>query len=233
MNVVIVDDNENIRSILADIVDNIENVKVVGEAGTGIECIKLLEEKKPDVIFLDIEMKDMSGVEIGYYVTKNYPGTLIIFVTGHAQFGPNAFEMNAVDYIMKPFTRSRVLTSILKAKKRLTELSTTGKLTVKQGSNIFIIDFDDIILVEKILKKSVLHTENEKIEINDSLRSLLERLPAGIFMKTHQSYIVNVSKVKELVPYNPVSYTVRFTKTNKTALLLRSKFDEFCMRLKS
>lgn len=231
MNVLVVDDNENIRSILTGIINNIENVNIVGEAGSGIECINLLEEKKPDVIFLDIEMKDMSGVEIGYYISANYPDTLIVFVTGHVEYGPNAFEMNAIDYIVKPFNQARVLTAILKARKRLAEVNKHGKLTVKQGSNIFIIDLKSIILVEKVLKKSIVHTDNEKIEINDSLRSLMERLPENVFMKTHQSYIVNVSKVKGLVPFNPVSYTIRFMNTNETALLLRSKYGEFCKML--
>lgn len=228
MNVLLCDDDQFILALLNKMLVDVNGVTIVGSASSGEECLKIFNETLPDLVFLDIEMADMSGLDVARSILYLKNDTKIVFATGHPEFAVEAFEISAVDYLVKPFTLERVLSVISKIRKQMAKpCITRPTLTIKSGSNIFIIDTHDILYVEKILKKSLIHTKDGLcIEIYDSLCGLQTKLPF-CFMRTHQSFLVNVCHVYLLKPYNAVSYILEFQSSDKTATLLRAKYDEF------
>ncbi|GBF32001.1 acetoacetate metabolism regulatory protein AtoC [Desulfocucumis palustris] len=226
MNVLIAHSEKSIRSVFINVMKKIDSINIVGEASTGFECIQCIDKYKPDVIYLDIAMKDISGLEIGNIVNVNYKNILIVIITYNAKFISEALKINAVDYIFEPITPDRIILSALKARQCLNH--NIKRMSIKRGSSIYILDINNICFVGKELKKSVIYTDDDKIDVYESLNNLLYKLPGNKFLRTHQSYIVNVTKVKELTPFSPASYYVRFSGINDTALLLREKYDEFC-----
>jgi DNA-binding LytR/AlgR family response regulator len=203
-------------------------VNVVAEAGSASECLALVETYKPDVLFLDIDLKDnISGFDIAESILKIHPGILIVFVTGYSEFGVKAFEINAVDYILKPYNELRVLSAITKLKNLRSENKKhKNKLLIKYGHNLEIVDLNKLVFVEKVSKKTRFYLDDGSIlDTNESLSNLQANLPQT-FIRAHKSFIINVEKVKKLEPFNPVTYTVHFLGVDQTALMLRSKYDE-------
>lgn len=226
MNVLIAHGEKSVRSIIINILKKIDGINIVGEASTGLECIQFIEKYKPDVIYLDITMKYISGLEIGNIINSNHKNTLIVIIICNMDFGAEALKINAVDYMFEPITPDRIMSSTLKARQCLNV--NIKRMSIKRGSSIYILDIDNICFIGKELKKSVIYTDDDKIDVYESLNSLSYKLPGDKFLRTHQSYIVNVTKVKELTPFSPASYYVKFSGITDTALLLREKYDEFC-----
>ncbi|MEW5762742.1 MAG: response regulator [Bacillota bacterium] len=161
LTVVIADDDEPICNLLSDMLSTFEGVAVVGRAGTGENLLELVKETVPDAVFVDIEMPALDGLSAVYRLQRHHPGVLIVFVTAHPHYAPEAFDLDAADYLIKPLTRERVART-LERLMRLKEMRAAAggthrsplqpggslktppdnhtKLVVKRGHGIIIID---------------------------------------------------------------------------------------------
>ncbi len=202
MNCLIIDDNKIARTTLKQLASQVKNLEVAGECATAMEAYNILQENPIDLLLLDIEMPGMTGLELTRNLGSKKP--LIIFTTSKKEYAAEAFELNVVDYIVKPVTPARFIQAIDKAREILE--SQQQEVTLGEESVIFIRDsnivkrlaIDDILFAEAMGDYVKLHTAQKFYAIHNTLKAVEERLPASRFLRVHRSYIVAIHKIDTL-----------------------------------
>jgi len=222
----IVDDEAPARERLRKLLAQNELVKLIGEADNGIKAVEMMEELTPDLVLLDIQMPGLDGFGV-IKMLQNPP--LIIFVTAYDEYAIQAFEVNALDYLLKPFTKVRLERAIEKAYQefskrtdfsvKLDALFKTLKeqprylerIAVRKGGRIFVLDVAQIDWIGSESGLIFIHTKEEKYITNYALEELESRLNPNMFFRAHRSAIVNLSKIKEIIPWFAGSHKIRLT----------------------
>ncbi len=240
--VILVEDESGVRMLLRKIIEQKEGFEIVGECDNTEEAIALFTKNRAEVIFLDIEINGASGIECAKQIADLDPKAKIIFATAHSEYMSKAFEVYAFDYLVKPFPVDRVvqtldrirsfsepegkesLDRIIKYEKGL------EKLLVKGRESMRFVDISDIILVQRENSSTVIYTAGDSITTSASLSDIEAKLDSEQFMRSHKSYLINVSKIKKIEPYGRWTYIVTFKDMNKDALMTAEKFEELKKR---
>ncbi|MDF2552334.1 MAG: two-component system response regulator [Chryseobacterium sp.] len=202
MKALIVDDNDIARTTLAHLAKQIPNLTIVNEYSNAIEAYNHLQNNHVDLIFLDIEMPEMTGIEL----TKNLSGKdiIIIFTSSNKEYALEAFELNIADYILKPVMPARFLQavskaqSILESKKENVEMTNDEFLFVRDSNITRRLKLDDIFYAEAMGDYVKFYTREKMFAIHGKMKTAEERLPKDNFIRVHRSYIVSVSKIDTL-----------------------------------
>lgn len=232
INVLIADDEKPARDKLISFLKNEQLIENIFEAEDGIEAVKKINEKFPSLVFLDIQMPGMNGFEVIESVGINEMPP-VIFVTAFDQFAINAFEVNAVDYLLKPFdierfnkSFSRALEKLESKKENFTSLTKLlaeankesnklKRILVNKSSKYFFIKTEDIFFISSEEKYIEIHTEREKYLLRHTMLGIEEKLETSKFKRIHRSYIVNLDYIKELQPFSHGDYIVILTNGEK------------------
>lgn len=240
LRVLIADDDEGMRSVMRKIVSRVEGFVLAGQAADGETALALTEKLKPNVVFLDVEMPGMSGVECARAIEDMDPSIIIIFATAHENYRGDAFEVYAFDYLMKPFKVERVIQTLERARDRLmlrgmrpleTPVSrprvADGRLMLRHRDGVTFLDLKDILLVQREDRATVLYTLNDgRYVTSDSLSEMEERLHSDAFFRCHKSYIINLNHIRDITPYGRWTYVVRLEGTRQDALITHEKYAE-------
>lgn len=191
------------------------DIHVIGECGDGKSALTAILDGKPDLLFLDIQMPEMDGFDVLEQVHAHLV-PLVIFVTAYDRYAVKAFEAHALDYLLKPFKRERFFDAVQRAKRELqggnagysekltnllSELKGTGqRLPVKSAGRIMIFRFDEIDWVQAAANYVRLHVGGQEHSVRDSIGTFEKRLPPDKFVRIHRSLIVNVDRIRELMP---------------------------------
>ncbi len=202
MKALIVDDNDIARTTLAHLAKQIPNLTIVNEYSNAIEAYNHLQNNHIDLIFLDIEMPEMTGIEL----TKNLSGKdiIIIFTSSNKEYALEAFELNIADYILKPVMPARFLQavskaqSILESKKENVEMTNDEFLFVRDSNITRRLKLDDIFYAEAMGDYVKFYTKEKMFAIHGKMKTAEERLPKDNFIRVHRSYIVSVGKIDTL-----------------------------------
>jgi two-component system, LytTR family, response regulator len=229
--IIIADDDLSSKTLLCYFVELLSEYRVVGIADTGQELIQLVKGEEPDIILVDIHMPGINGLETAKICKELVPSLQVIFTTGSDEFAVEAFNISAVDYIVKPIEKVRLFVALEKAKQML-QLQENKKvrevyrnrLAIKSNNTYLYILIEDILFIEKEGRKSIIHTENNQFETLESLHEIGERLPEH-FYKTHRSYLVNLEKVVKIESVGE-TFAVYFEKPNKKAYISKLKINE-------
>jgi DNA-binding LytR/AlgR family response regulator len=241
LSTVIVDDEQLARDELAFLLKNIEEVDVVAQGKNGLEAVNLIREHNPDLVFLDVQMPGLDGFGvIKKLLDRKVPLPKIVFATAFDQYAVKAFEVNAVDYLLKPFDRKRVAQSVQKAKAKSESNSAssdkletlvrmlesqkpqTSKILLKAAGRLFLVNQQDICFAsieDGII--SVVTTGVSGMEGQSNCRTLEElfdSLDANFFWRAHRSYLVNINRIKEVVPWFKSSYQLRMDDKKQTEI---------------
>ena len=227
LKVLIVDDEPRARSGIRKLLDSDPEVQVVEECGDGPTAVAAISTLEPDIVLLDVQMPGMDGFEVVRAVgVENMPR--IIFVTAYDQFALDAFDVNAVDYLLKPFDDDRFETAMSRAKanlrtREMDDLSrrligliarTTEnsrfltRLVVKNAGRVSFVPTDEIDWIEAADYYAKLHVSGKVHLLRETTQSLEARLDPGRFFRVHRSAIVNLDRMKELQPYFGRSHVV-------------------------
>ncbi|APQ19014.1 LytR/AlgR family response regulator transcription factor [Maribacter hydrothermalis] len=194
INCIVVDDEELARALLITYVEKLDFLNLVGEAENPLEALQLMKEHSVDLLFLDIQMPEIKGTDFAKMVNAN---TKIIFTTAYSQYALEGYELNAVDYLLKPITFERFVTAVNKVKTNVsTEKSDT--ITIKSGYDLHKVKYDDILYVVSDSEYVTFHMGDKKIISNQRLKTLEQELPSSMFMRVHRSYIINKNSVTGL-----------------------------------
>ena len=235
---ILVEDDAGIRILLRKIIEQNEGFEVVAEADNLKDAVLQFTKFKPEVVFLDIEIKGANGLECAKIIADMEPKTKIIFATAHAEYRSDAFEVYAFDYLVKPFPIERVNQTLdrireLSAPPKNDELDKIvkyekglDKLLVKGKESLSFIDIKDIILIQRENSTTVIYTKNDSFTTSASLTEIETKLDPEQFMRSHKSYLINLSQIKKIEPYGRWTYIVIFKDLKKDALITSEKFDE-------
>lgn len=238
MKTLIADDDPGMRLILRKAVEKHPGLSVIGEAEDGEAALRLFEELRPEVVFLDVEMPLMNGVECARKMSDINPRTIFIFATAHEEYMPEAFQVYAFDYLLKPFKLERLgqtLERITGSAASQDELpgsrphvpsKASEKLIIRNKEGISLVDTDDIILIQREERSTVIYTAHSRYTTSEGLSELEERLDGSVFLRSHKSYIINVGALNNIYPYGRWTYLVKLKGTDKDALLTREKYEE-------
>jgi len=236
----IVDDEAPARERLKRLLCNNSLVQLIGEAEDGIKTVEFIEKENPDLVLLDIQMPGLDG--FGVIRTLQKP-PLIIFVTAYDEYAIRAFEVNALDYLLKPFTRVRLERAVERAYQELSKHADFSakldalfetlreqpryldRIAVRKGSRIFVINVSEIDWFGADSGLIFIHTKEEKYVTNYTLEDLESRLNPSMFFRAHRSAIVNLTKIKEIIPWFAGSHKIRLI-TGAEVDLSRSQAKE-------
>jgi DNA-binding LytR/AlgR family response regulator len=202
MNALIIDDNEMARMTLKQLAGRVDDLTIVAECSSAFEAYNLLLTEPVDLLLLDVEMPGMSGLELTKNLTNKRP--VIIFITSKKEYAADAFDLNVVDYIIKPVTGSRFIQAIDKAREILDSNKEDVKL--KEEEFVFIRDsniirrlkLDNILYAEAMGDYVKLYTQEKFYAIHATLKAVEERLPASRFLRVHRSYLVAINKIDSM-----------------------------------
>ncbi len=233
MRVLVVDDEELARVRIKELLADIPDVEVAGEAENGLRAVELVGELGPDVVILDIQMPGMDGFEVVEALT-HVP--LVIFATAFDEYAIKAFEVNSVDYLLKPISRERLGEAIERARSLLDDTPQLDdqmarlaglirsrdmlRLPVMKGKKIVLVDLDDIVWIGVEGELVFVHTASEKYMMNATMAELESRLDPRVFFRSHRSSIVNLNHVKEIVPWFSGKYKIVVDDERKSELVL-------------
>ncbi len=241
--VLIADDNEAMRLIERKMIEKVEGFDLVGEARDGLECIRLVEELRPQIVFLDVEMPGKTGVEAARVIQDMDPGIILIFATAHDQYMGDAFEVYAFDYLVKPFKVERVIKTLERARDRLhperdeaplpyhaaakSPDKAPGRMMLHHREGVTFINMLDIVLVQREDRQTVIYTKGgERYVTGDSLGDTEARLDPAVFFRSHKSYIINLNHISNITPYGRWTYVVRLSGITQDALITHEKYEE-------
>ena len=239
--VVIADDNEAMRHIERKMIEKVKGFTLVGEATDGLECIALVEQLRPQIVFLDVEMPGKTGVEAARIIQDMDPTIILIFATAHDEYMSDAFEVYAFDYLVKPFKVERVLKTLERARDRLmpepnvTSLphrtapttKPAGRMMLHHREGVTFINMQDIVLVQREDRATVIYTKgSNRYVTGDSLAETEAKLDQAVFFRCHKSYIINLNHISNITPYGRWTYVVHLTGITQDALITHEKYEE-------
>jgi len=224
----VVDDEQLARDELCFQLAQMGGVEVVGQAANGVEAVEALERLRPDIVFLDIQMPGLTGFEVARHVVGTGQATHVVFVTAFDQYAVEAFEVNAVDYLLKPVEKVRLEQAVQRVRGRLDaggplnqhlekivrmvgdRQQRRGQVAVKVGERFLLVQADDVIYASlngdtiSIATGQVAGTSNYR-----TLDELQASLDPDVFWRVHRSHLVNINKIKEIVPWFSRNYILR------------------------
>lgn len=241
---VVVDDEPLAREELAALIGREKDFRVVAEASNGEETLQKLAKDEADVVFLDIEMPGLSGLEVAGRLASSQQPPLIVFATAYQEYAVKAFEANAIDYILKPYDPARI-TKTLQRIRHLIEKGSAGrqeKLTsledylIRQGTLRKIVghrrNSKDRIVIDPLqvhyfraeLSEILAKLDQEELIVNSTLKQLLVQLDPARFAQSHKAYIVNLDKVEKVSPMFNGNFQITLKDPAKSKIPLSRRF---------
>ena len=248
MRAVLVDDEQLARDELGYLLGQVGGVDIIGQAGHGVEALTTIEQLQPDVVFLDIQMPGLSGFEVARRMVQSHTASHIIFVTAYDQHAIEAFEVNAVDYLLKPVDPSRLEVAVERVRRRMAaerppdqangnganvsqadlekiiqlvseRQSRRDRLAIKVGERFLLVQSEEIIYAsladEGITVVTSQHAGTSNYRTLDELQ---DRLDPTVFWRVHRSHLVNINKIKEIVPWFSRNYILRMKDEKATEI---------------
>jgi DNA-binding LytR/AlgR family response regulator len=224
MKVLVVDDEKPARRDLARILGKIEGFEKSGEASDGLKAVEMIRSGEHDIVLLDIQMPGLDGFQVLGRLAEASGSPPVIFVTAYDQYAIRAFDVQAVDYILKPVDEDRLREALARAAERvrgaiprqdLDELlrsvgALAQRVPVRRGSGVVMVDVQEILYAGIAGGEVMIVTDDlEGTSSRRSLDELQAELPAGMFMRVHRAYLANVYRIREIIPWENNSYRVR------------------------
>ena len=234
---VLVDDEQLARDELGYLLGQVGGVEVIGQAGNGVEALTTIDRLQPDLVFLDVQMPGLTGFEVARRMLDTRAPSHIIFVTAYDQHAIEAFEVNAVDYPLKPVDPARLEVAVERARTRISNRlplndqlekivqlvaerqNRRERLAIKVGERFLLIQADEIIyasLADDII--TVVTPQHSGTSNYRTLDELQARLDPDVFWRVHRSHLVNINKIKEIVPWFSRNYILRMKDEKSTEI---------------
>ena len=240
MKCMIVDDEEPARARMRRLLAVYPDLEIAGEARDGLEALRKIEDLRPDLLFLDIELPGLAGFEVLHSLPRDVAPPLVIFVTGYDQHALAAFEANALAYLLKPVEPERLAQAVERARKlagggeraregervrKIADESTRvlRQVVCRKRDRLLLIPPEQILWfqVENGIVKA--HTADEMFWVNAQLSELEAKLPAEVFFRARREVLVNVERIKEIRPYFKSGFLLLMGDANSTEIVVSER----------
>jgi two-component system, LytTR family, response regulator len=235
----IVDDEQPARDELAFLLKSFTDLEIAGQGKNGVEAVSLIRELEPQLVFLDVQMPGLDGMGVvKRLLEKKVPLPIFVFVTAYEHYAVHAFEVNALDYLLKPLSRARLEKTVAKVRRVIETARTSSekldrlvqmveerpavqktRLTVKSGGRLFLVDSDEVIFAA--IEDGVISIVTKDLEGQSNFRTVEELqavLDPNTFWRVHRSFLVNINRVKEIVPWFKSSYQLKMDDRKQTEI---------------
>jgi len=200
---ILIDDEPLARKVLSEYITDVDFLDLKGKAENPLKANSLLAGQEIDLLFLDINMPKLNGIE---YLRSSASLPMTIITTAYTEYAVEGFDLDVLDYLVKPFSFERFLKAVNKAKDHFELKKQAGQISsfdesfffVKCNGKIEKIHYDELLYVEAMLNYIVLHTETRKMIVYLTIKAITEQLPASRFLKVHKSYVVNLTRIKSI-----------------------------------
>jgi len=223
-NCLIVDDEPLSRDVLRKYISDVKDLQLIAECSNAVEASHQLNLTQIDIIFLDINMPGLSGISFARSLTVS---PLIVFTTAYPEYAVEGFELDATDYLVKPYPFERFLKAVNKALERLSasngQAAEEGKILIKADKKLYAIKFSEILLIEGQGDYIRIRTPGENLVVHDTIKNFLASLPEKEFMRIHKSFVVNLKSI-EYIEGNQVrigEHTLPVSPVHREELLSR------------
>lgn len=237
---IIVDDEQLARDELAFLLQSFSDVEVVAQGENGVEAVALVRDRQPDLLFLDVQMPGLDGFGVVKQLAeKKLPLPFLVFATAYDQYAVQAFEVNAVDYLLKPFDRERLertlervrhhqqkdesavgkINRVLELLENRTATPQPSRILIKSAGRHFLLDQQDIVYAR--IEDGVITVTATQLEGQANYRTIEElqaNLDTRTFWRAHRSYLVNLNRIREVVPWFNSSYQLRMDDKKQTEI---------------
>ena len=235
MKVLVVDDEELSLLELEYILNKIKYISDIKKASSGFEALELCQMENFDVVFLDIRLGDSNGVRVAQRLMENERPPKIVFVTAFDEYAVKAFELEAVDYVLKPFSEERIKKTLDRLKNILNQddhikynvtndnIKAINKLAVELDGKITLLDLEEIVFIEADGRNSIIRTSTQEYNTNISLKDLETRLKSATFFRPHRSFIINLQKINEVIRWFNGTYIIKMQGYDKVQIPVTKK----------
>lgn len=213
MKVIVVDDDYLQIELLKEMLTQHPEIKEISAVSDAINSIQIIKSSTPDVVFLDVNMPNMSGIELAQSIIRLDMPPIIVFTTSFENYAVKAFDLNAADYLIKPYSKERLFQAIDKIRIRMSQRKTKSKerhkIAVQEEDAIVLLDVEDIYYIETSVRKTFIYTKYKKYETKETLSVLEEKLKYE-FVRCHKSCLVNLEKINRIEPMFNRTYVIKF-----------------------
>jgi two-component system LytT family response regulator len=239
LNSIIVDDEFPSREELKYFMKNFSKIEIVKEFEDPMEALNFLQENYVEVIFLDINMPNLNGMNFAKIISKFSKKPKIVFITAYDNYAVEAFSIKAFDYILKPYSENRIIDTLKRLESETTLNKTeekeekteniycSQKITLWQGDKMYVISLDEIYYCEACERETKIFTRNGVYIARHKISELEKKLPKKNFLRTHRSYIVNLDKIKEIVPWFNNTYNLKLQHIDDIVPVSRNNIKTF------
>jgi DNA-binding LytR/AlgR family response regulator len=211
--VLIADDEPIARSILAELLGEIPGVEIAGEASSGDQALRLVAERRPDVVLLDLEMPGLDGFSVAQSLRGGYPA--IIFVTAYSHRAVDAFELGAADYLLKPVSQERLEAALRRVRPAAAAApkaqASLRRIAGRRGHSIHVLELSDVISFQASSEVVHILTAEGKFLAERTIKSLAEALPNPPFRRIHRATIINTDHIRKISPLSSKRWLLQMT----------------------
>lgn len=233
--VFIVEDEPCVRDEIKYMLGRYDQLAVAGEADNAFDAICAIQSLRPDIVFLDIQLGDIDGIALAKKITELDLSIKLVFITAFENYALEGFELNAVDYVLKPFSEQRLDKTVERllqdqhapAPPPLPANSGANRIMVRQNNNWRLLDIEDILYFQSQDHLTLAYTLKDAYSLNSTLRELEQQLPPSDFLRTHKSFIVNLRQINEIIPWFNYTYKITLRQKGVEIPVSRSYIKKF------
>lgn len=232
MNCIIVDDEYPAREELKYFINNFSSIDILNEFDNSLDVLKIIDNTHIDIIFLDINMPNLDGMSLGRIINNFKHKPKVVFITAYKDFAVEAFEIEAFDYILKPYSEDRIINTLKKLEDIKVNIlendkQCSSRITLWKCEKMVVLDMNEIYYCLANERETLVYTKNDNYVVHISISDFLEKLPKASFFRSHRSYILNIDKIKEIIPWFNNTYNVKLKDIDVEIPVSRKNIKDF------
>lgn len=201
MNCIIIDDEYPSIEELSYFINNFSSIRILEKFDDSIKALEYVQKHTVDVVFLDINMPRLDGLAFSRVINTLPSKPIFVFISAYSEYALEAFEVSAFDYILKPYSETRITSTLQKLECCLTTKCCSGRMTLLMNDRLFVVNINDIYYCEAHEHEVYIYTKDDQYKAISSISDFYKRLPQDKFFKCHRSYIINIDKITEIIPW--------------------------------
>jgi two-component system LytT family response regulator len=209
MNCIIIDDEYPSIQELSYFVSNFSSIKILETFEDSIKALEYIQKHSIDVIFLDINMPKLNGLALSRVINTLNTKPTLVFISAYSEYAIEAFEVAAFDYILKPYSENRIVDTLKRLESCTAPRCSNNKMTLLKNNKMFVVNMNDIYYCEANEHEVFIFTKDDQYKISSSISEFYKKLPQSNFFRSHRSYIVNIDKIIEIIPWFNNTYMLK------------------------
>ena len=227
MNCIIVDDELPAIQELSYFIKNFSSIKILEEFDDSIKALEYVQSHTIDIIFLDINMPKLDGMTLSRVINTQKPKPILVFISAYREYALEAFEVAAFDYILKPYSENRIVETLQRIENSPSTKFINNKITLWKSEKLFVLNINDIYYCESQEHDLLIYTKDNQYKVTSSIGDFYKKLPQNSFLRCHRSFIVNLDKITEIIPWFNNTYMLKLQGITAEIPVSRQNITQF------